>query len=75
MARRSRSSGDSSVSPLRGNLAHEYVTRADLGSDPNYPFVVEVANRLFADVGNLAGDLLLPTLGVAYLQLELLYMD
>ena len=75
MARRSRSSGDSSVSPFGSDLAHENVPGANLCSDADNTFVVEVANRLLADVGNLPGDLLLPPLGVAYLKLEFLDMN
>ena len=60
---------------LGGDLAHEDVGRADLGADVDDARLVEVAQRLLADVGDVAGDLLRPELGVAGGDLEFLDVD
>ncbi len=60
---------------LGGDLADEDVARADLGADAHDARVVEVLEGLLADVGDVAGDLLLAELGVAGDALELLDVD
>src|SRR5208282_2285908 len=50
---------------LGGYLADQDVLRADFGADADDAAGVEVLERLFADVGNVAGDLLGSELGVA----------
>ena len=60
---------------LGGDLADQDVGRADLGADVDDAGLVEVAQRLLADVRDVAGDLLRPELGVAGGDLELLDVD
>ena len=60
---------------LGGDLAHEDVARLHIGADIDDARLVEVAQRLLADIGDVAGDLLGPELGVARGDLELLDMD
>ena len=60
---------------LGGDLADEDVRRADLGADVDDARLVEVAQGFLADVGDVAGDLLRPELGVAGGDLELLDVD
>ena len=50
---------------LGRDLAHQYVSGMDFGADVDDALFVEVAQRLFADVGNVAGDFLFAELGVA----------
>ena len=69
------SSGDSSVSPFGRDLADQDVARLHVGADPHDAALVEVHQRLFGDVRDLARDLFLPALGVADVQLELLDVD
>ena len=59
---------------LGGDLAHEDVAGLHIGPDIDDPRLVEVAQRLLAHVGDVAGDLLGPELGVAGGDLELLDM-
>jgi hypothetical protein len=61
--------------PLRGDLADQDVAGLDLGADADDAGLVEVGERLLADVGDIAGDLLLAELGVAGDALELLDVD
>ena len=75
IARRSRSSAVSSVSPFGRDLADEDVARPDLGADVDDALLVEVLEGLLADVRDVAGDLLGPELGVAGLDLVLLDVD
>src|SRR5262245_3694309 len=56
-------------------LAHEDVARIDLGADIDDARLVEILERLFRDVGNVAGDFLRAELGVARHHLEFLDMD
>jgi len=60
---------------LRRHLADQDVARLHLGADIDDARLVEVLERLFADVRDIAGDLLLAELGVAGHDLELLDMD
>src|SRR5256885_2115997 len=60
---------------LRRDLAHENVLRADLRADVDDPVLVEVGERLLADVRDVAGDLLGAELRVAGLGLVLLDVD
>ena len=60
---------------LRGDLADEDVARFDLGADIDDPGLVEIFQRLLADVRNVARDLFLPELGVARHDLEFFDMD
>ena len=48
---------------------------ADLGADADDARLVEIAQGVLADVGDVAGDLLRPELGVAGFDLELLDVD
>jgi hypothetical protein len=60
---------------LRRHLADQDVARVHLGADVDDARLVEVAQRLLADVRDVAGDLLLAELGVAGHHLELLDVD
>src|SRR5206468_10818578 len=60
---------------LRRDLADEDVAGADLGADVDDALLVEVLEGLLADVGDVAGDLLGPQLGVPGLDLVLLDVD
>ena len=75
IARSSRSSGVSSVSPLGVTLPDEVVAGVDLRPDPDDPSLVEVLQDLLGDVGDVAGDLLGAQLGVAGVDLVLLDVD
>ena len=57
---------------LRRDLADQDVVGLHLGADPHDAGLVEVLERLLADVRDVAGDLLLAELGVAGDALELL---
>ena len=75
MACSSFSSGVSSVFDLGRDLAHQDVARPHVGADAHDAVLVEVAQGLFADVGNVAGELLAAQLGLADFDLELLDVD
>ena len=60
---------------LGRDLADQDVARTDLGADADDARGVEVAQRLFAHVGDVARDLFGSELGVARHALELLDMD
>src|SRR5206468_7949656 len=60
---------------LGRDLADQDVARTNLGPDADDAALVEVAQRLVADVGDVAGDLLRAELGVARLDLVLLDVD
>src|SRR5262245_40745310 len=60
---------------LRRDLADQDVARLHLGADADDARLVEVLERLVADVGNVARVLLGPELGVARDALELLDVD
>ena len=75
MARSSRSSAVSSVSPFGRDLADQHVAGEDLGADADDAVLVEVREHVLADVRDLAGDLLGAELGVARLDLVLLDVD
>ena len=75
MARSSFSSGDSWVSPFGVILPTRMSPGLDLGADADDAGLVEVAQRLLADVRDVAGDLFLAELGVAGDALELLDVD
>ena len=60
---------------LGRDLADQDVARLDLGADVDDAVLVEVLERLLADVGDVAGDLLGTELGVARLDLVLLDVD
>ena len=51
------------------------VARHDVRADPDDAPLIEVHQRLFRHVGDLARDLLLAPLGVPHVQLELLNVD
>ena len=57
---------------LGRDLADEDVFRADLGADADDAALVEILERVFTDVGNVARDLFGPELGVARFALVLL---
>ena len=75
IARSSRSSGVSSVSPFGRDLADQDVAGYDLGADADDPALVEVGQHLLADVGDVAGDLLGTQLRVPGVHLVLLDVD
>ncbi len=60
---------------LRRDLADEDVARANLGADVDDAMLVQVAQPLFTDVRDVAGDLLRSELRVARLHLVLLDVD
>ncbi len=60
---------------LGRDLADEDVAGLHLGADADDAVLVEVAEALLADVGDVAGDLLGPELGVAAFDLVLLDVD
>ena len=60
---------------LGRDLADQDVARLDLGADVDDPVLVEVLERLLADVRDVARDLLGTQLGVARLDLVLLDVD
>ncbi len=60
---------------LGRDLAHQDVARQDLGADRHDASLVEVAQGLLADVGDVAGDFFRAQLGVAGHDLELLDVD
>src|SRR6516165_2492761 len=60
---------------LGSDLPDEDIARLHLGADINDARLVEVLQCLFADIRNIAGDLLLTELGVARHDLELFDMD
>ena len=76
IARSSRSSGESWVSPF-GVILPTRGCRPSLhlGADPDDAGLVEVRQGLFADVRDVPGDVLLAELGVASHALELLDVD
>src|SRR6185437_14688577 len=57
---------------LGRHLAHQDVAVSDLGADANYAALVQVAQRVLAHIGNVAGNFLGTQLGVAGLDLALL---
>ena len=75
IARSSRSSGVSSVSPFGVTLPTRMSPVADLGADPDDAPLVQVGQHLLADVRDVAGDLLGTQLGVAGVDLVLLDVD
>ena len=60
---------------LGRDLADEDVARVHFGADVDDARLVEVAQRFLADVGDVAGDVLRPELGVAGHDLEFLDVD
>ena len=75
IARSSRSSGVSSVSPFGRDLADQDVAGADLGADADDAALVEIGQHVVADVRDVPGDLLGAQLGVAGVDLVLLDVD
>ena len=60
---------------LRGDLAHQDVTGADVGTDADDAALVQIAQDVFRDVRDLAGDFLSAQLGIASIDLVLLDVD
>ena len=60
---------------LRSDLADEDIAGLDLCADADDAVGSEVSHRLFAEVGDVAGDFLRPELGVAGAHLELINVD
>ena len=60
---------------LRRDLADQDVAGADFGADIDDAGLVEILQRLFRDVGNIAGDFLRAELGVAGHDFEFLDVD
>jgi hypothetical protein len=75
MARSSFSSGVSWVSPLGVTLPTRMSPVAHLGTDVDDARLVQLGQRRFTDVGDIAGDLLRTQLGVAGQAGQLLDMD
>src|SRR5690625_939403 len=61
--------------PLRGHLPHEDVAGGDFRTDAHDAPLVEVPEDLVGDVGDVAGDLFRPELGVPGVDLVLLDVD
>ena len=70
MARSRRSSAVSSVSPFGRYLADQNVAGVHLRTDADDTVLVQILQRVVADVRDVAGDFLRPQLGVAGLALE-----
>ena len=60
---------------LGRDLAHQDVAGVDVGAHAHDAVLVEVAELLFADVGDIAGELLAAQLGFADFDVELLDVD
>ena len=75
MARRSRSSAVSSVSPLGVTLPTRISPGLHLGADADDAALVEVLQGVFAHVGDIPGDLFGAQLGVAGVALVFLDVD
>ena len=60
---------------LGRDLADQDITRAHLGADADDAALVQVLQRVLAHVGDVAGDLLGPELGVAGFDLVFLDVD
>ena len=60
---------------LRRDLADENVARLDAGPDADNSFLVEVAQGLLADVGDVTGELFAAQLGLANFDVELVDVD
>ena len=75
IARSSFSSGVIGAFALGRDLADQDVARVHFGADVDDARLVEVAQRFLADVGDVAGDVLGPELGVAGHDLEFLDVD
>src|SRR6185437_4460494 len=60
---------------LRRDLPDQYVARLHMRADANDTAVVQIRERFFRHVRDLARDLLLTALGIADVQLELLDVD
>ena len=58
---------------LRRDLADEDIARFHVGTDPHDAALVEVAELLFADVGNVARELLTAELGLADFDVEFMW--
>ena len=75
IARSSRSSGVSSVSPLGVTLPTSTSPVHHVGADPDDAPLVEVGQHLVGDVRDVPGDLLGAQLGVAGVDLVLVDVD
>ncbi len=75
MARSSFSSGVIGLSPFGVILPTRMSPGVHFGADIDDAGLVEVLQRLFRDVRNVAGDFLRPELGVAGHHLEFLDVD
>ncbi len=60
---------------FRRDLADQNVFRTHLRADPDDALLVQVFEHILADIGDVAGDLFRPQLGIARLLVELLDMD
>ena len=60
---------------LRRHLADQNVARIDFGADVNDAGFVEILQRFFADIRNIAGDFFLAQLGIARHHFEFFDMD
>ena len=60
---------------LGRDLTHQDITGVDLRADADDAALVQILQSLLAHVGNVAGDLLRPQLGIAGVDLVLLDMD
>src|SRR3990172_6518642 len=58
-----------------GHLAHQDVAGLHIGADPDDAGLVQIRQKPFGHIGNIASDLLRPELGVSSLGVELLDMD
>ena len=60
---------------FRRNLADQDIAGADIRADPHDAGLVEISQRLFADVGNIASELLAAQLRLANFDVEFLDVD
>ncbi len=60
---------------LGGDLADQDITGVDLGADADDAALVQILQGVLADVGDVAGDLFRPQLGVAGVDLIFLNVD
>ena len=61
--------------PLGGDFAHEDIVGADFRADTHDAVFVQILERIVADIGDVARDLLFAQLGIARFRLVLLNVD
>ncbi len=61
--------------PFRRHLSYQNIARLYFGTDPDNPTLIQISQRLFADIRNISRDIFLPQLGIPGFHLELFDMD